>query len=166
MSNLAKKIYINKVLVVYILCALFGIYFFLISEMTLVEWLFSSKYIGLYLNSIYVLFIVKRVNLYKSVSVLMRIRLKDEKYTKFLIQSLFLHLALYFALVYLPFLFGFSTHDYLHLFVLYFVSCFIIQFINEIIILLVIYKNLSNFVLSIIILNNFLLQFIVIENLI
>lgn len=166
MNDLLKKIYFNKIAILFLLSICLGLYYFLISEMTLVEWLYSSKYIGLYINSFWFLFIVKRVNLYQTLHIPMRVRMNDEQYTKFLIQSFILHLSLYLILVYVPFMIGFSPNDLLYLLMKYFCSLLIVQLLNEFIIFFIIYKNLSNYLLSGVLIINFIFQFIVIEQLI
>lgn len=166
MVELAKKIYLNKISVIYIFCICLGIHYFLISEMDIATWLFSSKYIGLYMNLIYFLFIVKRVNLYNSIHYPMKLRMQDEKYTAFLIKSLLLNLFIYFILVYFPFLLC-SMGDYnLTLLFIYFGVVIIAQFINECLILMIVYKHLSSYWLSGVLFINILLQFVIIQNII
>lgn len=166
MIKLTKKIYFHTTLLLYVPCLFLGLYYFLISEMNVVEWFYSSKFIGLYTNSVFFLFIVRRVNVYKAVRIPMQLRLQDEKYRMFLIKSLFLNLIIYLLTVYLIFVLHLSSNDNFHLLIIYFGVVLLSQFFNECLILFVIYKNLSNFYLGILIFVNFITQFLIIENII
>lgn len=100
MIDLLKRVYYSKESLLLLFGITFGIVASLASLMTIDMWLASTKFIGLYLNTIYFLLIIKRVKLFKSIKVYMHVRLTDIAYTKFLITSLGIHCVLYLLVVY------------------------------------------------------------------
>lgn len=164
MDRLLKKVYISPTMILYIIMLSIGFIYFFVSEMDIAEWLYSSKYIGLYSNSIFFIFMIKRANLFKSISQSMRIRLKDEGYTIFLIKSLLINIAIYFILTYGIFIpYMFHTVN-LYLLILYLIIMLVTQFINECLMLIVIYFNKTSYIFLIILLSYSLVQFIILAN--
>ena len=96
----------------------------------------------------------------------MKIRLKDEGFTLFLIKSIFINILIYFVMTYSVFFYNlFFCKDYLLLF-LYFLINLLMQFINECIIMFILYKNKSAALLLLTLFNNFLIQFLILENIV
>lgn len=162
MISLTKKTYWNSTLILYLGCALFGVYYYFTSECDVVEWFFSSRYMGIYTNSVFFLFTIKRVHLYHALHIPLRIRLKEEGYTIFLIQSLFIHLGLYMVFLYAPFAIAIiqtQLWDYLFF---YFGIVLTMQFVCELMILFILEKQLSAYYLVINAMIYILVQFLVI----
>ncbi len=162
MNSLTKKIYLNSILILYLCCALFGIYYYLTSECDVVEWFFSSKYLSIYANSIFFLFTIKRVHLFQSLYIGMKIRLNDEGYTLFLIKSLFIHLGVYMIFLYAPFAMAIIQTQLWYYLFLYFGIIITMQFVCELIIMWILEKQLPAYYLALNVMIYVLIQFLVI----
>lgn len=166
MVDILKKTYINKYILLFTITTCLSFYFFYVSNLSLDVWLFTSKYIFIYSNIVFSIFALKRISLIKAVSTHMKIRLKDEGFTLFLIKSIFINILIYFVMTYSIFFYNlFFCKDYMLLF-LYFLINLLMQFINECIIMFILYKNKSAALLLLTLFNNFLIQFLILENIV
>lgn len=144
MVKLLKNVYFSKTGILYLLFLLLGIYYFITSELSVDQWVVSTKYVGLYLNTAFFLFTLKRTNLYKWIYDFSKIRLEEQGYTKLLIDSLAVNLCMYVMLTFLPFfILSIDKHINYTVLLLYILVIIIGQLINEILVLFVIYYRKS-----------------------
>lgn len=144
MVKCLKYVYFSKTGLLYLLFLLLGIYYFITSELSVDQWIVSTKYVGLYLNTAFFIFILKRTNFYKSTYDFTKVRLGEQRYSEFLIHSLTVNLCLYVVFTFLPF-FILSINKSMNYTVLliYILVIIVGQFINEMIVLFVIYYQKS-----------------------
>ena len=144
MVKYLKKVYISKACILYMIFLLLGIYYFITSNLSVEQWVISTKYVGLYLNTAFFILILKRTNLFKSIYDFTKLRLGEEGYTKLLIQSLFANICMYLLFTFIPFfILSLDKNINYTILLMYVLVVTVGQFINEIIVLLVIYFNKS-----------------------
>lgn len=162
MRDLLKEIYLSRWFFIYLIFLMLGLYYFLSSELALDIWLYNTNFFYLYFKLVFVVFIARRINLYKSTKYLTMIRLGDDGYSFFLIKSFIYNLLLRLIMIYgafVPFVFNITSISRLGL---YFLISLIVEIINEIIVMIVIYKGYSTRYVSIIFINYVITYFFVI----
>lgn len=157
--------YKTKFLILWGFIILFEWFYFITSNCTLDNWLISTKYIGIYLNTIYFLIVVDRTKLFKSIRDLTILRIGKSKYFEFLVKAALIDVLLYISSVYLPLLIlsKFTIQSIIVLtiyFIIVIVQMVIIQQIN----LFVIFFKKSSMCLGLILFINIFFQFFIISN--